>query len=91
MRRFQRLCSADRRSRPRSGLLRITLALAVLVLGLAGWLQADAQTSVGQARPQITRPVNEANLATLAGNMRPEARNPANDRGTSLTTCRCRT
>ena len=68
-----------------SGRLRIAPALAALALGLTGWLQADAQTSVGPAQPLITRPINEANLTTLAGNTRPEARNPANDRGASPT------
>ena len=81
MRRFQRLHSVDKHSRPRFGLLRPGLALVILVLGLAGWPQADAQTSAGPARPLITQPVNEADLVTLAGNTRPEARNPANDRG----------
>ena len=81
MRRFQRLYSADKHSRLRFGLFRPGLALVILALGLAGWPQADAQTSAGPARPLITQLVNEASLATLAGNTRPEARNPANDRG----------
>jgi subtilase family serine protease len=40
-----------------------------------------AQTSVGPSPPLITRPLDEANLFSLAGNTRPEAKIPDNDRG----------
>jgi subtilase family serine protease len=57
------------------------LALAMAIISIGFTNAAFAQTANAAVRPQITQPINDANLTALAGNTRPEAKNSGNDRG----------